>query len=245
MNEAVRMPRILMVDDDRRMCGFVTKFLTREGFAAEFALDGATMRDALAVTPYDLVILDLTFPRGEDGLTLARGLRASWDMPLLMLSAKCETVDKIVCLEIGADDYLTKPFEPRELLARIRALLRRARGLARAPAVPPTERVNRIGFGAFRLDLDRRELTGPDGERVDLTAHEFRLLAALAERPGRVMSRDQMLDLVASRQWAPFDRSIDVMIGKLRRKLDDGSGRQLIQTVRGEGYVFTPPAAPA
>lgn len=245
MNEAVRMPRILMVDDDRRMCGFVTKFLTREGFAAEFALDGATMRDALAVTPYDLVILDLTFPRGEDGLTLARGLRAGWDMPLLMLSAKCETVDKIVCLEIGADDYLTKPFEPRELLARIRALLRRAPGLARLPAAPPPERANRIGFGAFRLDLDRRELTGPDGTRVDLTAHEFRLLAALAERPGRVMSRDQMLDLVASRQWAPFDRSIDVMIGKLRRKLDDGSGRQLIQTVRGEGYVFTPPAAPA
>ena len=241
MNEAVRMPRILMVDDDRRMCGFVTKFLTREGFAAEFALDGASMRDALAVTPYDLVILDLTFPYGEDGLTLARGLRARWDMPLLMLSAKCETVDKIVCLELGADDYLTKPFEPRELLARIRALLRRARGFARAAARSAVP-ANRIAFGGFRLDLDRRELTGPDGGRVDLTAHEFRLLAALAERPGRVMSRDQMLDLVASRQWAPFDRSVDVMIGKLRRKLDDGGG-QIIKTVRGEGYVFTPPAA--
>ena len=242
MNEAVRMPRILMVDDDRRMCGFVTKFLAREGFAAEFALDGATMRDALAVTPFDLVILDLTFPYGEDGLTLARGLRARWDMPLLMLSAKCETVDKIVCLEIGADDYLTKPFEPRELLARIRALLRRARGMVRVAAAAPAASATRIAFGPWRLDLDRRELTGPDGGRVDLTAHEFRLLAALAERPGRVMSRDQMLDLVASRQWAPFDRSVDVMIGKLRRKLDDGGGH-LIKTVRGEGYVFTPPAA--
>ncbi|GLK72415.1 response regulator transcription factor [Ancylobacter dichloromethanicus] len=240
MGETVRMPRILMVDDDRRMCGFVTKFLAREGFSAEFALDGSSMRDALAVTPFDLIILDLTFPRGEDGLSLARTVRANWHMPLLVLSAKCETVDKIVCLELGADDYVTKPFEPRELLARIRALLRRARGLSRAPAEPPD---NRLRFGAWRLDLDRRELIRPDTSRVTLTSHEFRLLLALAERPGRVLSRDQMLDLVANRQWAPFDRSIDVLVGKLRRKLDDGTGHQVIKTVRGEGYVFTPPPA--
>ncbi|WP_374250126.1 winged helix-turn-helix domain-containing protein [Xanthobacter sp.] len=245
MNEAARSPKILMVDDDRRMCGFVTKFLAREGFCADFALDGSAMRDALAATRFDLIILDLTFPRGEDGLSLARAVRAGWDMPLLVLSAKCETVDKIVCLELGADDYVTKPFEPRELLARVRALLRRANGAIRttppspAPAVPSG---HHLAFGVFRLDLDRRELTRQDGTRVTLTSHEFRLLAALAERPGRVLTRDQMLDLVANRQWAPFDRSIDVLVGKLRRKLEDGGGGEIIKTVRGEGYVFTPPA---
>lgn len=243
MNDTLRTSRILMVDDDRRMCGFVTKFLSREGFSAEFALDGATMRQALDATPFDLVILDLSFPRGEDGLSIARRLRSQWDMPLLVLSAKCETVDKIVCLEIGADDYVTKPFEPRELLARIRALLRRARNLVRAPSAPPGHPDNGIVFGGWRLNLGSRELIRPDGARAALTAHEFRLLAAFAERPGRVLSRDQILDLVASRQWAPFDRSIDVMIGKLRRKLQDDSGVQIIKTVRGEGYVFTPPAA--
>lgn len=240
MGETVRMPRILMVDDDRRMCGFVTKFLAREGFSAEFALDGTSMRDALAVTSFDLIILDLTFPRGEDGLSLARTVRATGHMPLLVLSAKCETVDKIVCLELGADDYVTKPFEPRELLARIRALLRRARGMSRA-ALPSEGPDKRLRFGAWRLDLDGRDLIRPDGTRLALTSHEFRLLVALAERPGRVLTRDQMLDLVAHRQWAPFDRSIDVLVGKLRRKLDDGTGHQVIKTVRGEGYVFTPP----
>ncbi|MDQ0346063.1 response regulator [Ancylobacter vacuolatus] len=242
MGETACMPRILMVDDDRRMCGFVTKFLAREGFSAEFALDGSSMRDALAVTSFDLIILDLTFPRGEDGLSLARTVRAIGHMPLLVLSAKCETVDKIVCLELGADDYVTKPFEPRELLARIRALLRRARGVGRgAPSAEPPD--NRRRFGTWQLDLDGRELIRPDASRVALTSHEFRLLVALTERPGRVLTRDQMLDLVSNRQWAPFDRSIDVLVGKLRRKLDDGSGWQTIKTVRGEGYVFTPPPA--
>lgn len=241
MNETARSPKILMVDDDRRMCGFVTKFLAREGFWADFALDGSAMRDALAATRFDLIILDLTFPRGEDGLSLARAVRADWDMPLLVLSAKCETVDKIVCLELGADDYVTKPFEPRELLARVRALLRRANGACRAVA-PAAPAGHHLAFGIWRLDLDRRELMRQDGTRVALTSHEFRLLAALAERPGRVLTRDQMLDLVANRQWAPFDRSIDVLVGKLRRKLEDGGGAEIIKTVRGEGYVFTPPA---
>lgn len=242
MNEMVRVQRILMVDDDRRMCGFVTKFLAREGYSAEFALDGPAMRHALAGTRFDLIILDLTFPNGEDGLSLARTVRAGSDTPLVVLSAKCETIDKIVCLEIGADDYVTKPFEPRELLARIRAILRRVRGERTTATAKPVAAENRLEFGGWCLDLDRRELARPDTAIVALTSHEFRLLVALAQRPGRVLTRDQILDLVANRQWAPFDRSIDVLVGKLRRKLEDGSGDRLIKTVRGEGYVFTPPS---
>lgn len=245
MNEMVRSQRILMVDDDRRMCGFLTKFLVREGYCAEFALDGPSMRHALKATRFDLIILDLTFPNGEDGLSLARTVRAGSDTPLLVLSAKCETIDKIICLEIGADDYVTKPFEPRELLARIRAILRRAYGERRPPPEREAEAsTNRLEFGGWRLDLDRRELRRPDASILPLTSHEFRLLVALAQRPGRVLTRDQILDLVANRQWAPFDRSIDVLVGKLRRKLDDGGGDRLIKTVRGEGYVFTPPLRP-
>lgn len=242
MDDTGHVQRILMVDDDRRMCAFVTKFLGREGYAAEFALNGPMMRQALAATRFDLIILDLTFPGGEDGLSLARNVRAKYDTPLLVLSAKCETIDKIVCLEVGADDYVTKPFEPRELLARIRAILRRVNGERRPAETPAPDPASRIAFGGWHLDLDRRELTRPDARAVTLTSHEFRLFVALAQRPGRVMTRDQILDLVAHRQWAPFDRSIDVLIGKLRRKLNDGTGDQMIKTVRGEGYVFTPPA---
>lgn len=241
MNEMMRVQRILMVDDDRRMCAFVTKFLGREGYSAEFALNGSSMRHALATTRFDLIILDLTFPDGEDGLSLARNVRTSLDTPLLVLSAKCETIDKIVCLEIGADDYVTKPFEPRELLARIRAILRRGQGGRRPSSEKSASAENRLEFGGWCLDLARRELTRPNAAVVALTSHEFRLLVTLAQRPGRVLTRDQILDLVANRQWAPFDRSIDVLIGKLRRKLDD-AGDQLIKTVRGEGYVFTPPS---
>lgn len=231
--------RILMVDDDRRMCAFVTKFLAREGYAAEFALNGAAMREAVSEVIYDLIILDMTFPNGEDGISLARALRAQLDTPLIMLSGKCETVDKIVCLEIGADDYVTKPFEPRELLARIRTILRRAHGRGAMPA-EAEEAGNRLDFCGFVLHLDRRTLAAPDGADVPLTSHEFRLLAALAQRPGRVLTRDQILDLIAHRQWAPFDRSIDVLVGKLRRKLGDhGRQARIIRTVRGEGYVLT------
>jgi DNA-binding response OmpR family regulator len=228
-----------MVDDDPRLCGFVTKFLAREGYAAEFVYDGNAMQQALANDPFDLIILDLTFPNGEDGITLARTIRTRYDTPLVMLSGRHDTLDKVVCLEIGADDYLTKPFEPRELLARIRTVLRRTRSaLDKAPAAPSNSDV--ILFAGWRLDLSRRELSSPDSNNVPLTSHEFHLLSALVQRAGRVLTRDQILDLIANRQWTPFDRSIDVLIAKLRRKLNDSSrGRQMIKTVRGAGYVFT------
>jgi DNA-binding response OmpR family regulator len=240
--------RILVVDDDRRLCGFLARFLTGEGYAIAAAHDGRAMRRAVADLAFDLVILDLAFPSGEDGMSLARGLRAQHDVPLIMLSGKSATIDKVVCLELGADDYVTKPFEPRELLARIRSVLRRATGLARPRWGEPGAAAQggaTIRFAGWRLDLGRRELVSPANRVVRLTSGEFQLLAALACRPGRPLSRDQILDLIANRHWAPCDRSVDVLIGKLRRKIGDDAraATGLIKTVRGVGYVFAPPAA--
>lgn len=239
---AAKTSRILVVDDDRRLCGFLTRFLGGEGYAAASAHDGRAMRRAIADSAFDLVILDLTFPSGEDGMSLARGLRTQYDVPLIMLSGRNDTIDKVVCLELGADDYVTKPFEPRELLARIRTVLRRTGGRVRADWSDAADGDGEVlRFEGWRLDLARRELTAPTGEPVRLTSQEFQLLAALVSRPGRTLSRDQILDLIANRHWTPYDRSIDVLIGKLRRKLGDGSrGGRLIKTVRGVGYLFAP-----
>lgn len=232
---------ILLVDDDRRLCGFLAKFLTGEGYAVKVAHDGRAMRAALADHPYDLIILDLTFPDGEDGLTLAKDLRAQMDTPLIMLSGKVATVDKVIGLELGADDYIAKPFEPRELLARVRTVLRRTVSHSATRGRAGGLQDGTIEFAGWRLDLERHELISPDQRRVDLTSQEFRLLEALVRRSGRLLSRDQILDLVARRHWTPYDRSIDVLIGKLRRKLgDDARNARLIRTVRGVGYMFAP-----
>ncbi|RDD60314.1 response regulator [Ferruginivarius sediminum] len=236
--------RILLVDDDPRLCRFLNRFLTGEGFAIETAHDGHQMRRALANGQFDLIILDVMFPRGEDGLSLVRTLRSDSVTPVIVLSGKTTAVDKIIGLELGADDYLSKPFEPRELLARIRALLRRSEGpFSRAEGGAAGNGDGEVvEFGGWRLDLERQELRSPDDERVELTSHEFKLLKALVERPGRVMSRDRILDMTANRLWNPDDRSVDVSIAKLRRKLgDDPRHACLIKTVRGVGYVFTPP----
>ncbi len=234
--------RILVVDDDRRLCGFLARFLSNEGYAIAAAHDGQAMLRAVADLLFDLIILDLRFPRGEDGMTLARRLRGQYETPLIVLSGKSATIDKVVCLEIGADDYVTKPFEPRELLARIRTVLRRVGVRVEPngadPASPPS---STLTFRGWRLDLGRRELYSPEMEPVDLTSREFEVLAALARRPGRVLSRDQILDIVANRHCAPYDRSIDVLIGKVRRKIrDDARATCLIKTVRGVGYMFSP-----
>lgn len=237
----VRRPRILVVDDDRRLCGFLTRFLSDEGYEISAAYDGQSMSRAIADSMFDLIILDLGFPRGDDGMTLARRLRAQYDTPLIMLSGKSATIDKVVCLELGADDYITKPFEPRELLARIRTVLRRI-SLRPEPREAPSSCSSTVTFCGWQLDLEQRELYSPEMEPVELTSREFELLAALACRPGRVLSRDQILDIVANRCWTPYDRSIDVLIGKLRRKIrDDARATRLIKTVRGVGYVFSPP----
>jgi two-component system OmpR family response regulator len=232
--------RILVVDDDARICRLLTRILIGEGYLVETVASGQAMRRTLVTRTFDLIILDLRLPGGEDGLTLAQRLRAESDVPLIMLTGRSEQVDKVVGLEIGADDYVTKPFDRRELVARIRSILRRSQ--FRNATVGGGDRDKSIiKFAGWTLNPGRRELTTSAGDKIELTTFEFQLLSVLAERPGRLLSRDQILELVASRHWTPSDRSIDVHVGKLRRKLgDDPCDPRLIKTIRGIGYMFVP-----
>ena len=234
---------VLIVDDDAMLRNRLRKYLEREGFRARALESGAALREALGEASADLVILDLVMP-GEDGLSLTRFLRESSDVGILILTGKGDTVDRVVGLEMGADDYLAKPFELRELLARVRSILRRRNG-ARSPALHD-EPSPRLRFDGWTIDLGRRELTAPDGAPVHLTSAEFRLLAAFVERPNRALSRDRLLDAVADREWSPYDRSIDLHISHLRQKIEaDPKSPTLIKTVRGAGYVFAAAVAPA
>ena len=235
---------ILVVDDDPRICRLLTRLLTTEGYVVETAPNGRAMWQAMDAAQFDLVILDLRLPGSEDGLSLARRLRAESEISLIMLTGRSDAVDKVIGLELGADDYVTKPFDGRELLARIRSVLRRSAPRPAAAALPETS-AKVLRFAGWTLDLGQREVVSPAQEHVDLTFYEFELLAVLAQRPRRVLSRDQILELIAHRHWQPYDRSIDVLVGKLRRKLqDDPRSPRLIKTVRGIGYVFTPPTLP-
>ena len=234
-------PHVLIVDDDREIRDLLSRFLVKHGYRASAAPDGRAMRQELSASAIDLIVLDLMLP-GDDGLSLCRELRAKSAIPIVMLTAMGEETDRIVGLEMGADDYLAKPFNPRELLARIRAVLRRVPapkgGLAGSRREDGT---HALRFAGWRLDLDSRELIRSDGVLVPLSSGEFGLLAALATHPGRVLSRDQLLDLSRGRDAAPFDRSIDVQISRLRRKIEnDPREPQLVKTVRGGGYLFTP-----
>ncbi len=229
------MPHILIVDDDREIRDLLARFLERNRFRVTAVRDGRETRRAWPLGNYQLVVLDLMLP-GEGGLEVARWLRSQSDIPIVMLTAMGEETDRIIGLELGADDYLPKPFNPRELLARIRAVLRRS-----------TERAERktdvssktIRFSGWTLEPTRRRLLNPDGVEVALTGGEYDLLVALVERANRVLTRDMLLDLLRGRQAGPFDRAIDVAISRLRRKLeDDGRHAQLIKTVRGGGYVL-------
>lgn len=223
-------PHILIVDDDREIRDLTARFLRRHGFRATPAANGREMDTHLAEGRFDLVVLDLMMP-GEDGLSICRRLRAQGSVPIVMVTALGEETDRIVGLEMGADDYVPKPFNPRELLARIRAVLRRS--AAEAP-----ER-GLLRFAGWTLDRAARDLRDPSGEPVMLTAGEFDLLVALAERPQRVLSRDRLLDLTRGRETVPFDRSVDVQLSRLRRKIEaDPANPALIKTVRGGGYVF-------
>lgn len=229
---------ILVVDDDREIRDLLSRFLARHGYRVTTASDGRAMQKVLADASIDLVILDVMLP-GEDGLSLCRGLRAFSSVPIVMLTAVGEDVDRIVGLEMGADDYVPKPFNPRELLARIRAVLRRAGGAGGGLSGSRRAEAAVLTFRSWRLDLDRRELTAPDGTLVPLSGGEFGLLAALALHPQRVLSRDQLLDLARGRGANAFDRSIDVQISRLRRKIEeDPRAPALIKTVRGGGYMF-------
>jgi two-component system OmpR family response regulator len=222
-------PRILVVDDDPGIREVLTDYLAQHGYEAAGAASAAEMDRAMAVRAPDLIVLDLMMP-GEDGLSVCRRL-AGKGPPLVMLSAMGEDADRIIGLELGADDYLAKPCNPRELLARVRAVLRRPRGTGGEPGP-------HLSFAGWRLDLVRRELTRPDGRTTVLSAGEFALLRAFTEAPRRVLSRDQLLERARSADSDVFDRAIDVSISRLRKKLDDGSGLELIQTLRGEGYMF-------
>ncbi|MGE5154504.1 MAG: response regulator [Bdellovibrio bacteriovorus] len=240
--------QILVVDDDSALRGLLEEYLTREGFEVAGVEDGQAMDAWLAAHEPGLVILDLMLP-GEDGLTLARRLRTRTEVPIIMLSARGDDIDRIVGLEVGADDYMPKPFNPRELLARIRAVLRR-----RAPAdseepqedtpSPETSDGSIFAFGPYRLDLNLRELRR-DGEPVVLTSGEFDLLRILVEHRDRVLDRDRILDLLKGYERSPFDRSIDVQIARLRAKIEPDTKRpSYIRTIWGKGYLFTPAGEP-
>jgi two-component system OmpR family response regulator len=232
------MDNILIVDDDGEIRELLNTYLERNGYRTTLAADGRGMWAALEQHRVDLIVLDLMLP-GDDGLTLCRNLRAHSrfsNVPVIMLTALDEETDRIIGLEMGADDYLPKPFNPRELLARIKSVLRRAHGL---PASAEADEPARFHFGDWTLDVVSRQLTSPDGLIVALSDGEYRLLRVFLEHPNRVLSRDQLLDLTRGREAIPFDRSIDVQVGRVRKRLNDtGPEPSIIKTVRGEGYVL-------
>jgi len=226
---------ILMVEDDPEISRLVADFMRQEGFEVACVADGKAMDAMLQRVRPDLVILDLMLP-GEDGLSICRRLRTGDSIPILMLTAKSDEIDRVVGLEMGADDYLAKPFGPRELLARVRAILRRASGSSLKPMV------RRFAFDRFVVDLDARSVETVDAgtEALQLTSAEFDLLGCFVQRPRRVLTRDQILDWTRGRSAEPFDRTVDMLISRLRRKLDGASpGSSLITTVRNGGYLFT------
>ena len=228
------MPRrLLLVDDDPELTRLIGDYLRQQGYLVDVAEDGERMRAQYAVRKPDMIILDLMLP-GEDGLSLCRTLRFSdSDTPILMLTARGDDIDRIIGLEMGADDYLPKPFNPRELLARVKSILRRSQNRE------ATRQARQLAFAGWILDLGARHLIGGDSVVVPLTGAEFTLLHLLAENPNQVLSRDQLLDGLAGREASPFDRTVDVLISRLRRRLgDDARDPQWIKTVRNGGYML-------
>ncbi len=231
-------PHILIVDDHREIRDLVSRALTKEGFRVSTAADGRAMRKVLADSRIDLILLDLMMP-GEDGLSLCRSLRSESSIPIIMLTAKGDEVDRVIGLEMGADDYLPKPFGSRELIARIKAVLRRS--TENSTSSKPGQHPKRYQFDRWHLDTGARELLRDDGVTVPLSTGEYDLLMALVERPQRVLSRDQLLDLARGRSTAGLDRSIDTQISRLRKKLELDPGEpKIIKTVWGGGYMLTP-----
>lgn len=228
---------LLVVDDDEFVRGLLQEYFAQHGFSVHTAADGAEARRQLEACAPDLVFLDVGLP-GEDGLSLARHIREHLDVPIIMVSGAGEPLDRIIGLEVGADDYVTKPFETRELLARVKSVMRRYR---RSPESPSPTNAARLQIPGFELDLGSRRVFRSNGEEVALTRLEFEVLQALVEHPNRVLSRDQLLNMTQNRDWDPFDRSIDIRIARLRRKLGAGDGgTDLIRTVRGVGYMYAP-----
>jgi two-component system OmpR family response regulator len=231
-----RTDHILIVDDDAEIRSLLTRYLEKNGLRATAVCDGRAMWQAMDRGAFDLIVLDLMLP-GDDGLTLCRNLRAKSDIPVVMLTARGDETDRIVGLEMGADDYLPKPFSARELLARIKVILRRTRSLP--PNLKPRDEP-RLRFAGWMLDTTRRQLVAPDGGEAPIGGAEYKLLRVFLDHPNRVLDRDQLLELTQGREADPLDRSIDVQVSRLRHRLgDDPRSPQLIKTVRGEGYVLS------
>ncbi|HPG03088.1 MAG TPA: response regulator [Beijerinckiaceae bacterium] len=230
-------PHILVVDDHREIRDLVSRALLKDGFRATAVGDGKAMRRALADAHIDLILLDLMLP-GEDGLSLCRALRAESDIPIIMLTAKGDEIDRVVGLELGADDYVPKPFGSRELIARIRAVLRRN---SSREAGGGGEKPRRYLFDRWTFDVDKRELVDADQVATSLSTGEFDLLLALVEHPQRTLNRDQLLDLARGRAANAFDRSVDTQVSRLRKKIERDPGNpEIIKTVWGGGYIFAP-----
>ena len=235
--KSVRRPSLLVVDDDREIRDLLSSLLSRRGYKVSTAREEHEMHQILSSSRVDLVILDLMLP-GKDGLAICRELRASKPIPIIMLTARGDPTDRIIGLEIGADDYLPKPFDVRELEARIRAVLRRS---VAEVSDPGDSKETTFAFEGWALNAQQRQLLSPDGAIVDLTSGEFDVLLVFVERPQRVLTRGQLLDLARGRDATPFDRSIDVQVSRLRRKIEkDAKIPEMIKTVRSSGYIFTP-----
>ena len=234
---------VLIVDDDAGVREMIAEYLSENGYETLQADSGDAMRTALAARVPDVVLLDVRLGR-EDGLTLARFLREHYDVGIIMVTAAGDVIDRVVGLEVGADDYLAKPFDPRELRARLRSVMRRSQGGSRVPTSGSAPSVNQhVSIGACTLDLASHRLLGPDAHEVPLTSMEFDLLRVFIEHPNQVLSRDQLLNHTRNRDWQPFDRSIDIRIARLRRKVEPDPDRpQLIKTVRNAGYMYIPSA---
>jgi len=229
---------ILVVDDDSSLREMLAEYLGSHGFNVALAADGESMRVELERACPDLVLLDLRLPR-EDGLSLARFLREHYDVGIIMVTGSGEVVDRIVGLEVGADDYVTKPFDARELLARIKSVLRRM--YSRPDGAVATTGPEHVRIGPCTLDMQGHRLVGPTGAEVPITSMEFDLLKVFVENPGKALSRDRLLTLTKNRGWDPYDRSIDIRVARLRRKLEAGADESsVIRTIRGVGYMFAP-----
>jgi DNA-binding response OmpR family regulator len=230
---ADKATHILVVDDDQRIRQMLSRYFDQEGYRVSVAADGAALRAQLTDS-VDVILLDIVMP-GEDGLTLAREIRAKSDVGIIMLTGRDDVLDRIVGLEVGADDYIPKPFHLREVLARVKSLLRR-----RGRKTPPATTVEVIRFEGWRLDIGRRQLISPKGEDILLTTGEFDLLAALARHPGRVLGREALMDLTRGRSLETFDRTIDAQVARLRKKIEaDPKNPMFVKSVRNVGYVFT------
>ena len=229
---------ILVVDDDPRIRQMLTRYFEQEGYRVSAVADGASMRARLSDS-VDVILLDVVLP-GEDGLTLAREIRATSNVGIIMLTGRDDVLDRVVGLELGADDYIAKPFHLREVLARVKSVLRRRGPSSAAPAASQAASDEVICFDGWRLDIGRRQLVSPTGEDVTLTTGEFDLLTALAKHPGRVFGREALMDLTRGRSWEAFDRTIDAQVARLRKKIEtDPKNPTLVKSVRGVGYVFT------